>query len=209
MKKTLLFLILFSSVAFAQNEKINIYTKSSTAPTSFSIIGVPFIYFANEYMFVRTGLENQPFSLDDLDIITFSPPALDIEVYFIRKGKEMLTYRTGEFDTLRFVTETESVENNGESSPGEVSFTKGCPNPFSSEILIEFALEKPGNVEVTVADINGRQLRTLLSGSLTPGTQSVAWDALDDSGNRVGTGSYICSVKLNNTIVSKKLLFVK
>lgn len=209
MKKLLLLLIFGVSAAYAQIEKMNIYTDNSPNPQAISIIDINMITFADEQMIVNTKDGDQQFSIEAVDKINFTPASLNIEVYFNMHNGQVITYKTSEFDDLLFVTTITSVKDNGESYPGEVSFTKGSPNPFSEKIDIEFNLEKPGFVEATITDINGKLLKSLLNDNLDKGTHSMMWDGLSSEGIRVSPGSYICSVRLNNIVVSKKLIFVK
>jgi hypothetical protein len=207
MKKLLLLLIFGVSAAYAQIEKMNIYTDNSPNPQAISIIDINMITFADEQMIVNTKDGDQQFSIEAIDKINFTPASLNIEVYFNMHNGQVITYKTSEFDELKFAI-INSVKDNGESFPGEVSFTKGAPNPFSEKIDLEFLLEKPGYVEASITDINGRLLKTLLSNNLDKGIHSLMWDGLSIDGVNVSPGSYICTIRLNNIVVSKKLIFV-
>ncbi len=209
MKKLLLLFLLSTSLAFAQIEKMNVYSGGNSTPTSISIIDISVILFNENNVNVKTTTGDQEFSLTAIDRIKFTPTTLDIELYFYMDNGEMLTYKTSEFDEILFDTTITSVEDGHEAVAGEVSFTKGYPNPFSSSVNLEFRLDKPGDVEVTISDVNGTQLRTLLEENMATGVHSVVWDGLNSEGARVSAGSYICSVKLNNIVVTKKLIFVK
>jgi hypothetical protein len=208
MKKLLLLLILGVSTAYAQIEKMNIYVDNSPNPQAISIIDINMITFDVDQMIINTKDGDQQFSVKSINKINFTPPAMNIEVYFNMHNGSVITYKTSEFDELKFAF-INSVKDNGESYPGEVSFTKGSPNPFSDKIDIEFNIEKPGFVEASITDINGRILKPLLSDKLDKGSHSLSWDGTSSDGINVSPGSYICSVRLNNIVVSKKLIFVK
>jgi hypothetical protein len=51
------------------------------------------------------------------------------------------------------------------------------PNPFNSTAAIAFDLERPAQVQLRVFDLTGRQVRTLLDGTLDAGSHQVAFDA--------------------------------
>lgn len=209
MKKLLLLLIIGVSTAYAQNEKLNIYTKDSPNPTQFEINKIANIVFSDVNMVVNTiEAEETPISISSIKRINFLPVSLDIDVYFHMHDGSIVTYKTKEFDDLIFLQVIKSVKDNGAAYPGEVTITKGTPNPFTEKTKIEFLLEKPGIVEATITDMNGNVLSKLYNGDLDKGTHSVTWDGAGRDGARVSSGAYICSVRLNNIVVSKKLIFV-
>ncbi len=60
---------------------------------------------------------------------------------------------------------------------------------------IELALPKRGDVDVTVYDVRGAHVRTIVRGSLDAGTHSVRWDGLNAAGRAVGAGKYYVSAR--------------
>jgi len=64
------------------------------------------------------------------------------------------------------------------------------PNPFNPMTTIEFALAQPGVTRLEVYTVDGRRIRTLVSGQLASGPHRVTWDGTDRSGRRVASGSY-------------------
>ncbi len=209
MKKLLLLLLIGVSAAYAQNEKMRIYQNSSGNPAEISLISIKDITFEEGNMNITNADgEVSPYSISSIDKINFLPATLNLEIYFHMHSGEIITYNVKDFDEIIFVTEITSVKDNGESYPGEVSITKGAPNPFTDNTEIEFLLEKPGYVEASITDVNGNTIAGLLKGDLDKGSHSVAWDGNNIDGQRVSPGAYICSVRLNNIVVSKKLIFV-
>jgi hypothetical protein len=78
------------------------------------------------------------------------------------------------------------------------SLQQAAPNPFKVLTKIRFSVpvSKTGNVslsEVTVSvfDIMGRHVRTLVSESKYPGSYSILWNGADDAGKRLRQGVYI------------------
>jgi histidinol-phosphate aminotransferase len=67
------------------------------------------------------------------------------------------------------------------------------PNPFRTECVIRLSSFGAERATVTVHDVVGRKVRTLLNDSLPAGLRSLRWDATDSRGARVGAGTYIIS----------------
>ena len=70
------------------------------------------------------------------------------------------------------------------------------PNPFSERTLIEYSVESSGPVHVTVHNVDGRQVRTLVSDrSVLRGRHQILWDGSDDNGTRLPGGIYLYRVE--------------
>jgi hypothetical protein len=70
------------------------------------------------------------------------------------------------------------------------------PNPFRSNVEIEFALARGGPVDLTVYDVLGREVRRLAHASvLGAGVRRMSWDGLDSRGSRAGSGVYFVRLK--------------
>jgi hypothetical protein len=65
------------------------------------------------------------------------------------------------------------------------------PNPFTHGLHVTFALDQPGPVELRIADLAGRHVRTLAAGAAVgAGPQTVNWDGRRDDGRAAPAGVY-------------------
>jgi len=65
-------------------------------------------------------------------------------------------------------------------------------------------------VVVSIYDVSGRCVRTLLSGNLSNGVHTVGWDGKDDRGQAVGMGVYLCCMEGDDgTRLTRKLMLLK
>jgi hypothetical protein len=94
------------------------------------------------------------------------------------------------------------------------SLKQNFPNPFNPSTTITFDL--PGtvgnqSVSLTVYDIRGREVRTLVDRDPSAGTKTVVWDGRDNSGRSVGSGVYIYRIRTGDTemTVSRKMVVVR
>jgi hypothetical protein len=83
------------------------------------------------------------------------------------------------------------------------------PNPFSDHTKIGYNMRKGGNAEIVVYDVLGRRLRTLVSGYVRAGDHNVVWDGLDDSGQRVAPGAYLCQLRTDNVVETRKFVLLR
>jgi FG-GAP repeat len=80
------------------------------------------------------------------------------------------------------------------------------PNPCRDEATIAFALPAAGIARVTVHDVTGRRVATLLDAALAAGAQSVQWDVRDEGGRRVAAGLYLVRLEHGASATAAKLV---
>ena len=64
------------------------------------------------------------------------------------------------------------------------------PNPFFPAITISIQLDMTSEVSLTVEDVEGATLRTLVDGQMESGKQTFVWDGRDASGEKMPSGVY-------------------
>ena len=98
---------------------------------------------------------------------------------------------------------------NGENQPVSFDLKQNHPNPFNPSTTIEFYLEESQNVTLTVYDILGSKVKTLVNGYKESGSHEIIWDGTNDSGIRQSTGVYLYRFKSGNMSSVKKMMFLK
>jgi len=83
------------------------------------------------------------------------------------------------------------------------------PNPFNPTTTIEYQLPKTGNVEIRIFNINGQLVKILENTEQAAGAHKIVWDATNNSGGTVASGLYVYQVSFENSILNKKMLFIK
>lgn len=68
------------------------------------------------------------------------------------------------------------------------------PNPAIAGADIAFSLPREMPVTLKLYDVSGREVRTLVDGTLTAGAHSTRWDGADDRGQRVAPGLYLAKL---------------
>ncbi|MCF7913090.1 MAG: M6 family metalloprotease domain-containing protein [Candidatus Cloacimonetes bacterium] len=117
---------------------------------------------------------------------------------------------------------------NGDSEPSnivEVSFTGetdeeiiipverilyNYPNPFNPQTTIYFNLSAASEVKLSIYDIRGRLVNTLVQGQLDKGEHTVEWQGKDSAGNNAGSGVYLYRLETaDESSVTRKLILLK
>ncbi len=93
--------------------------------------------------------------------------------------------------------------------PSRVELSQNFPNPFNPTTVIKFGLPKRSFVDLTIYNIAGQRVVSLLSQNLNAGYRRVTWDGRDRNGTDVSTGIYIYRLTVNGHIESKQMLLIK
>ncbi|KUO59225.1 hypothetical protein APF79_11450 [bacterium BRH_c32] len=93
--------------------------------------------------------------------------------------------------------------------PEEYILVQNYPNPFNGSTLITFLSKDNNYAEVEVFNVLGEKIKTLFSGIASVGKNNIYWNGTNDLGESIASGSYIYSLKINGTVLNKKLLYLK
>ncbi len=94
--------------------------------------------------------------------------------------------------------------------PASVILHRNYPNPFNPTTLISFSIHEESNVELTIFNIKGQKVKTLINSNLDQGTHSVVWNGEDELNVPVSTGIYFYKLNVNGkTEGTKKMLLLK
>ncbi len=83
-----------------------------------------------------------------------------------------------------------SAVDDGQTLPRATILGQAHPNPFNPSTTIGFALAQSGPTRLDIFTVDGRHVRSLVSGDLNAGQHSVTWAGLDDGGRAVASGAY-------------------
>lgn len=88
-----------------------------------------------------------------------------------------------------------------------ISEFENIPNPFSHKTTIRFSLVQAAMVSLEIYNLQGEKIQTLLSNtSHTKGEHAVVWNAINEYGYKVESGVYFYKLKINNDIVTGKMI---
>ncbi|MCX6640902.1 MAG: T9SS type A sorting domain-containing protein [bacterium] len=90
------------------------------------------------------------------------------------------------------------------TAPTEFALLGNYPNPFNPTTSINFSLVNAGNVQLTVYDVSGREVATLVNGYRNAGIQSVSFDA-----SHLASGIYIYRLTSGGQVTSAKMVLMK
>ena len=91
-----------------------------------------------------------------------------------------------------------------------LSLSPPVPNPFNASAAFEFTVPSGGGlVTLTVYDLAGRAVRTLVSEPAGKGRHTAGWDGTDDDGRRVAGGVYFVTLEVPGGVVAQKAVLLR
>ncbi len=108
---------------------------------------------------------------------------------------------------LSLSQEVEATFNSG--APTAFALHSNYPNPFNPMTSIKFDMARAGHVKLTVYDIAGRVVKTLVDEVRPAASHVEIWDGTDNSGRRSASGTYYYQVTTDGFTDTHKMMLVK
>jgi len=93
--------------------------------------------------------------------------------------------------------------------PKQMVLYTNFPNPFNPSTTIRFDLAETGVVDLSIFDLTGRRIVSLVDGSLAAGSHQISWNGRDVSGISVASGIYIYRLQSMGRVMSRKLTLLR
>ena len=125
-----------------------------------------------------------------------------------------VVYQSNGFSVITdFVADTESTVDVSTSDdillPDRSQLLQNYPNPFNPDTHIPYQISRAARVILTIYDLNGRQIRTLINKKQSPGHYTAIWNATDASGEKVSSGIYLYRLQVEKDVFSHKMILLK
>lgn len=116
-------------------------------------------------------------------------------------------YNAWDFDKRGPVTSV--WKNPTATNPTAFDLAQNYPNPFNPSTQIRYQLAKSTPVKLTVFNVLGKEIATLVNQKQQSGSYTVTWDGRDNSGALVGSGVYFYRIEAGDFVKTQKMMFVK
>lgn len=93
--------------------------------------------------------------------------------------------------------------------PDKFSLMQNYPNPFNPTTVINYKIVQPGQVELSIYNLLGQKVTTLVQNFKAAGTYTVRWNGKDSSGKLAPGGVYFYNIKTVDGKKSKKMLLLR
>ena len=83
------------------------------------------------------------------------------------------------------------------------------PNPFNPVTTLRYDLPEDALVNITIYDIMGRIVRTLINSQQNAGFKSIQWNSTNDAGSPLSAGLYLYKIQADNLVQTRKMVLLK
>jgi hypothetical protein len=98
---------------------------------------------------------------------------------------------------------------NNAQIPKEYILNQNYPNPFNPVTTLRYDLPEQSDVTITIYNMLGRKVKTLVNSTQDAGFKSVIWDATNYQGNPVSAGVYLYQIQAGEFVQTKKMVLLK
>jgi photosystem II stability/assembly factor-like uncharacterized protein len=155
-------------------------------------------YFVSGNEVYKTTNQGDNFVVDYTQVNLFN--GIDMELIQIDENYWLTGYAVGEMGTIAKYVElllATGVEDTELIMPKDFTLKQNYPNPFNPATTIEFSLPAVSDVKISIYNLLGQEVVTLLNEQRSAGSHSVIWNARDSFGKKLSSGIYF--YKLNAT----------
>jgi hypothetical protein len=97
----------------------------------------------------------------------------------------------------------------GKTMPEMYVLHQNYPNPFNPVTSFRYDLPENTLVNITIYDMMGRLVKTLINGSQAAGYRTIQWNATNNIGQPVSAGVYLYTIQAGEFRQTKKMVLLK
>ena len=138
-----------------------------------------------------------------LDAVNFGPQNADISYGRYPDGAET-------WNSLSVPTPGSANTSSGvvQAQRPQTLILKNYPNPFNGSTRIQFFVSTPGPAQLSLYDLQGRQVQHVEFNDPFPGEHQLVWEPRDQTGTVLSAGVYILALRQNDLVEMLKLVLI-
>jgi hypothetical protein len=166
----------------------------------------------NNVLFIGTGSTNSGVFYTN-DLINWIDFSIGLESYNYSVNQLVVTdyylYKTGgTFETYQIPLSDLGTQPEKEK-PTQFKIIQNYPNPFNPITTIKYDLPKATNVNISIYDMMGKEVKNLINTNQNSGDMSVIWNGTNNNGEEVSAGMYFYIIKTNTLNQTRKMILLK
>ena len=130
--------------------------------------------------------------------------APDGAIWYVKQGINYAA-NTGQVRVIRY---TGTLDVPG-GSAATIDFAPAQPNPARGSTHFAFTLGAVARAELTVLDLSGRRVRTLVRDALPAGPHDAVWDGRDDTGTPLSAGLYFARLRVGDASRTQRVVLAR
>jgi len=154
------------------------------------------------------GLANSPWFLHDGTDTTGAVRIMDMRLTtslaVTGGGEQYFTIKSPPLPMIVSVKDQRA----GQNLPDRFALLQNYPNPFNPETEIRYDLPKASRVTLTIFNLAGQAVRTLVDGNIPAGSHAANWNGRNDRGRRVAGGIYFYRLQAGKFVQTRKMILL-
>ena len=161
-----------------------------------------------------TTLWTRTYGKTDEDEYFYSVQQTDDGKFIIGGACGIFPVQAGEYPhydfwLVKIENDLTAIENDLNST-STFTLIGNYPNPFNPETTISFSItDNTKNTELTIYNLKGQKVKTLINEKLPAGNHQVVWDGKGENGKSVSSGIYFYKMNTNKYTSTKKMILMK
>ena len=167
------------------------------------------------------NIERNKISYTGFDNLSVGQFSLPVRQYTNRLEKNSsisaISAETGEIEIIESLSDSTfirsdiatSIEEETGLLPETFSLYQNYPNPFNPSTTISFDLPSKSSVTLSIFNITGRKVATIVERQLPSGHHKFEWNGLDYSGHETASGIYFYKLESENFRAVKKMILLR
>ena len=148
-----------------------------------------------------------------LSIAIIDIPERKATFNFLEYGLQIIKNSMISYDIKIIMGELDYVQKMSdeilENIPSKFSLSQNYPNPFNPVTKLDYNLPLRSKVNISIYNVLGQEIKTLVNGVKEYGYHSVTWDGRNDLGKDMSSGVYFARITSKGFTKTRKMLLVK
>ena len=107
------------------------------------------------------------------------------------------------------ITVSDVLSSSSENLPKKLEIRRAYPNPFNNSVSISFEIPYSRNVNLTIFDMKGGNIRQMNLGVLGTGFHKILWDGKNNLGSELPSGIYMVVLEIGGKLDILKISLIK
>jgi hypothetical protein len=150
---------------------------------------------------------------EGLSVAMIDIPERKVSFDFLDHGIQIIKKSTVSYDIKVVIGELDYVQKMSdeilENIPSDFSLSQNYPNPFNPVTKLDYNLPLRSSVNISIYNVLGQEIKTLVNGVKEYGYHSVTWNGRDDLGREMSSGVYFVRITSQGFTKTRKMLLVK
>jgi hypothetical protein len=126
------------------------------------------------------------------------------DIWYASVGQVYMYHLMQDQNSFNTLNISENIE-----TPSGFTLEQNFPNPFNPSTSINYSMEEPGEIRITIFNVRGQKIQTLFNSYQTSGMHTVTWDGLNKFGNPAPGGVYLYKLSIGQAELGKKMLLLR